>query len=51
MLRRSFLGTLVALSAGRLNAQTAAHPRLFFDANRLELLRQQIDTTHAVHHR
>ena len=48
MLRRSFLGTLAALSAGRLNAQTAAHPRLFFDANRLELLRQQIDTSHGV---
>src|SRR5436305_13630029 len=47
MLRRSFLGTLAAFSASGLSAQTPAHPRLFLDAKRLELLRQQIGTTHA----
>src|SRR5579871_3451533 len=47
MLRRSFLGVLTALSGGRLSAQAPAHPRLFFDAKSIELLRQRIGTTHA----
>jgi hypothetical protein len=47
MLRRSFLGSLATLSAGKLRAEAPAHPRLFFDAKRLELLRQRIGTTHA----
>jgi hypothetical protein len=47
MLRRSFLASLAAAPAGRPSAQTAAHPRLFFDADRLERLRQEIEGTHA----